>query len=75
MWEGGGWGGGLFKAGYLFNFSSLSEPTGLALILGWALNQIRYFSPFAPGNFAKKRVLKLVEQFSSHCLSIKSFLS
>ena len=36
MWEGGGWGGGLFKAGYLFNFSFLSEPTGLALILGWA---------------------------------------
>ena len=28
-------------------------------------------NPFAPGDFAKKRVLKLVEWFSSHCLAIK----
>ena len=34
----------------------------------WAIT----FNPFAPGNFANKRVLKLVEQFSSHCLAIKS---
>ena len=25
-----------------------------------------YFNPFAPGDFAKKRVLKLVEWFSGH---------
>ena len=29
-------------------------------------------NPFAPGNFAEKRVLKLVEQFSGHCCAIKS---
>ena len=28
--------------------------------------------PFDPRNFAKKCVLKLVKQFSSHCLAIKS---
>ena len=27
----------------------------------------------APGNFAEKCVLKLVEQFSDHCCAIKSF--
>ena len=30
------------------------------------------FNPFAPGNFAEKRVLKLVEWFSGHCCAIKS---
>ena len=30
------------------------------------------FNPFAPGDFAKKCVLKLVEQFSGHCGAIKS---
>ena len=25
------------------------------------------FNPFAPGDFAEKRVLKLVEWFSGHC--------
>ena len=30
------------------------------------------FNPFAPGDFAKKRVLKLVEWFSGHCRAIKS---
>ena len=29
-------------------------------------------NPFAPGEFAEKRVLKLVERFSSHCRAIKS---
>ena len=29
-------------------------------------------NPFAPGDFAKKRVLKLVEWFSGHCRAIKS---
>ena len=37
-------------------------------IITWAIT----FNPFSPGNFANKRVLKLVEQFSSHCLAIKS---
>ena len=30
------------------------------------------FNPFAAGNFAEKRVLKLVEWFSGHCCAIKS---
>ena len=30
------------------------------------------FNPFAPGDFAEKRVLKLVEWFSGHCRAIKS---
>ena len=29
-------------------------------------------NPFAPGDFAQKRVLKLVEWFSGHCRAIKS---
>ena len=29
------------------------------------------FNPFAPGDFAEKRVLKLVEWFSGHCRAIK----
>ena len=32
----------------------------------------QYLNPFAPGDFAKKRVLKLVEWFSGHCHAIKS---
>ena len=32
----------------------------------------RLFNPFAPGDFAEKRVLKLVEWFSGHCRAIKS---
>ena len=30
------------------------------------------FNPFAPGDFAEKRVLKLIEWFSGHCRAIKS---
>ena len=30
------------------------------------------FNPFAPGDFAGKRVLKLAEWFSGHCRAIKS---
>ena len=30
-------------------------------------------NPFAPGDFAEKRVLKLVEWFSGHCRAIKSY--
>ena len=29
-------------------------------------------NPFAPGDFAEKRVLKLVDWFSGHCRAIKS---
>ena len=29
-------------------------------------------NPFAPGDFAEKRVLKLVKWFSGHCRAIKS---
>ena len=29
-------------------------------------------NPFAPGDFAEKRLLKLVEWFSGHCRAIKS---
>ena len=29
-------------------------------------------NPFAPGDFAEKRVLKLVEWFSGYCRAIKS---
>ena len=33
--------------------------------------KILAFNPFAPGDFAEKRVLKLVEWFSGHCRAIK----
>ena len=29
-------------------------------------------NPFAPGDFAEKRIFKLVEWFSGHCHAIKS---
>ena len=32
----------------------------------------KMFNPFAPGDFAQKRVLRLVEWFSGHCRAIKS---
>ena len=35
-------------------------------------NFVMTFNPFAPGDFAEKRVLKLVEWFSGHCRAIKS---
>ena len=35
-------------------------------------NLMHIFNPFAPGDFAEKRVLKLVEWFSGHCRAIKS---
>ena len=31
-----------------------------------------FINPFAPKDFAEKRVLKLVEWFSGHCHAIKS---
>ena len=36
------------------------------------LNYHMSINPFAPGDFAEKRVLKLVEWFSGHCCAIKS---
>ena len=33
---------------------------------------LRTVNPFAPGDFAEKHVLKLVEWFSGHCRAIKS---
>ena len=36
------------------------------------LCEINVINPFAPGDFAEKRVLKLVEWFSGHCRAIKS---
>ena len=31
-----------------------------------------YINPFAPGDFAEKLILKLVEWFSGHCRATKS---
>ena len=42
---------------------------------GWLVNIAqcsKVINPFAPGDFAEKRVLKLVEWFSGHCRAIKS---
>ena len=33
---------------------------------------LELLNPFAPGDFAEKRVLKLVEWFSGHCRAMKS---
>ena len=41
-------------------------------ILNKCHNDPRLINPFAPGDFAEKRVLKLVEWFSGHCRAIKS---
>ena len=37
-----------------------------------ATPQNNRLNPLAPGDFAEKRVLKLVEWFSGHCRAIKS---
>ena len=34
--------------------------------------KVTFIIPFAPGDFAEKHVLKLVEWFSGHCRAIKS---
>ena len=36
------------------------------------LSKALHVNPFAPGDFAEKRILKLVEWFSGHCHAIKS---
>ena len=42
------------------------------LLIVTKLSLILSFNPFTPGDFAEKRVLKLVEWFSDHCRAIKS---
>ena len=42
------------------------------LLVFFSVFLIFCLNPFAPGDFAKKRVLKLVEWFSGHCRAIKS---
>ena len=47
----------------------------LLRFLGWFCCELSLccrINPFAPGDFAEKRVLKLVEWFSGHCRAIKS---
>ena len=34
--------------------------------------KVFFLNPFAPGDFAEKRVLKLVKWFSGHCRAITS---
>ena len=50
------------------NKSKLHLKSGIALFQTSSI----LFNPFAPGDFAEKRVLKLVEWFSGHCRAIKS---
>ena len=38
----------------------------------WLRAVVFDLNPFAPGDFAEKHVLKLVEWFSGHCRAIKS---
>ena len=42
------------------------------LVLHLVLQKLKEINPFAPGDFAEKRVWKLVALFSGHCRSIKS---
>ena len=44
-------------------------------VAGYIMQSVLLLIPinqFAPGDFAEKRVLKLVEWFSGHCRAIKS---
>ena len=36
------------------------------------MSSVSHLNPFAPGDFAKKSVLKLVKWFSGHCHATKS---
>ena len=47
------------------------ELSGSTVYMYMSLNR-KCFNPFAPGDFAEKRILKLVEWFSGHCRAIKS---
>ena len=52
---------------------SLTKKSGdTCILLKVARFYISPINPFAPGDFAEKRVLKLVEWFSGHCRAIKS---
>ena len=48
------------------------RETGGINAKGLKLHNATIVNPFAPGDFAEKRVLKLVEWFSGHCCAIKS---
>ena len=57
---------------------TILQNTGRSLrfsVAGYVMQSIFLLiaiNPFAPGNVAEKRVLKLVERFSGHCRAIKS---
>ena len=53
-------------------FDQLSFRAGKKWHTGVILTSFRSFNPFAPRDFAEKRVLKLVEWFSGQCCAIKS---
>ena len=58
------------------NFRSQFINTDLSLLFlhylcFWYL-KVNFLNPFAPGDFAEQRVLKLVEWFSGYCRAIKS---
>ena len=53
------------KGGYLGMFCT-------CLCISLRVTKIMLFNPFAPGDFAEKCVLKLVEWFSGHCRALKS---
>ena len=55
----------LVKTYCVYKYRVHFESPGLKTVL-------RKFNPFAPGDFAEKRVLKLVEWFSGHCRAKKS---
>ena len=51
----------------------LPKPQCLGMLLQNSFLRLKkLINPFAPRDFAEKRVLKLVEWFSSHCRAIKS---
>ena len=65
----------------LFSLGTYSVSLNNDNLYDWTIKIIRCvrrvhcilpFNPFAPGDFAEKRVMKLVEWFSGHCRAIKS---
>ena len=52
--------------------SSLALVTYLTCPSSMNLKKRTCINPFAPGDFAEKRLLKIVEWFSGHCRAIKS---
>ena len=55
----------------------VNQKQGLRRIKEWGTanlvgGRVVCVNPFAPGDFAEKRILKLVEWFSGHCRAIKS---